>query len=115
MTLRLTADLLAAAYTFLRSSEPFKAWKMPPAHVVRFKVVRDPTIHADFGLEKGKPVIRVSVSGAGTTVTLLSVMAHEMIHYRQLLTGKADTHGASFQAMKKRVCAVHGCFDPKTF
>jgi predicted SprT family Zn-dependent metalloprotease len=42
-------------------------------------------------------------------------MAHEMAHYRQHLTGKKDTHGASFQAMAKRICAVHGCFDPKTF
>ena len=113
--MKLTPDLLSAAYTFMRASEPFKAWKMPPAHVVKFKVVRDPKMHADFGMEGGRPVIRVSANGAGTTVTLLSVMAHEMIHYRQQLTGKKDTHGASFQAMAKRVCAVHGCFDPKTF
>jgi len=113
--MKLTPDLLAASYTFLRSVEPFKAWKMPPAHVVKFKIIRNPAIHADFGIEKGRPVIRVSANGAGTTVTLLSVMCHEMIHYRQHLTGKKDTHGASFQAMARRVCLAHGCFDPKTF
>jgi len=114
VTLRLTPDLLAAGYDFLRASEPFKGWKLPESDDIGFHVVRDPKMHADFGIEKGVPTIRVSENGAGHTVTLLAALAHEIIHLRQHLTGKRDTHGASFKAMAKRVCSSHG-FDPQTF
>lgn len=114
MTLRLTEAKLAAAYTFMRACEPFDALKLPPAHKIKFKVVRDPTIHADFGVENGKPTIRVSENGVGHTVTLLGTMGHEMVHLWQHLAGKRDSHGASFKALSKSVCASHG-FDPNTF
>jgi hypothetical protein len=114
MTLRLTPDMLAAGYDFLRTTEPFKGWKLPESDDIGFAVVRDPKMHADFGVENGTPIIRVSENGAGHTITLLASLGHEMCHLRQHLKGYRDAHGASFKAMAKRVCAAHG-FDIKTF
>src|SRR6185312_3296203 len=70
MSLRLTPDMLAAAYDFLRTTEPFRRWSLPEADDVGFAVVRDPKMFADFGMENGIPVIRVSEAKNGHTVTL---------------------------------------------
>jgi hypothetical protein len=116
MTLRLTPDMLAAGYDFLRATEPFKSWKLPEADDLGFSVVRDPTIFADFSLERDVPVIRVSEARHGHTVTLLATLAHEMIHlhqHRRRLHRGGD-HNADFHRRAARVCALHG-FDPKTF
>ncbi len=114
MTLRLTPDLLAAAYDFLRETQPFKAWKLPESDEVGFHVVRDKTMYADFGLENGVPIIRISEAKNGHTATLLATMAHEMAHLRQQRIGDKGHHTAMFKKMAKRICAIHG-FDPKTF
>jgi len=115
MTLRLTPDILASAYDFLRTTPPFKSWRLPEADDVAFHVVRDPAIYADFGVDDdGGPLIRVSLAKNGHTVTLLQSMAHEMIHLRQFQTGDKETHGPRFQKVAAKVCAVHG-FDHKTF
>lgn len=114
MSLKLTPDMLAAGYDFLRTTEPFKGWKLPESDDVGFHVVRDPKMHADFGIVDGVPTIRVSENGAGHTATLLSALAHEVIHLRQHLRGDRETHGARFKRMAARICQAHG-FDLKTF
>lgn len=114
MTLRLTPELLAAAYDFLRTTDPFKAWKLPDSDEVGFHVVRNPKMFADFGMENGVPVIRVSEAKNGHTSTILGTMAHEMIHLRQELTGDREIHGARFKKYAASVCRAHG-FDPLTF
>jgi hypothetical protein len=114
MTLRLTPDMLAAGYDFLRTSEPFRLWRLPESDELGFHVVRDAAMAADFGVRDGIPLIRVSEINNGHTVTLLSTLAHEMIHLHQHLTGDREHHGLRFRRMAARVCAVHG-FDPKIF
>jgi hypothetical protein len=114
MSLSLTPDMLAGAYEFLRTTEPFKAWRLPHADEVGFAVVRDPAMFADFGVENGVPVIRVSEARNGHSATLLATMAHEMCHLRQEMTGDRGHHTAGFKRMAARVCRVHG-FDLKTF
>ena len=114
MALKLTPDMLAAGYDFLRSCEPFRFWKLPPSDEVGFAVVADPKMYADFGMEKGVPVIRVSAARNGFTVTVLSTLAHEMCHLRQQMTGDRGHHTRAFQRMAARVCRAHG-FDLKTF
>ncbi len=69
---------------------------------------------ADFGMENGVPVIRVSAARNGFTNMLLATLAHEMCHLRQEMIGDRGHHTAKFRRMAARVCAVHG-FDPKTF
>ena len=95
MTLRLTPDMLAAAYDFLRATPPFKSWKLPEAEEVGFHVVRDTKIFADFGMdEAGIPLIRVSEARNGHAVTLLATMGHEMIHLHQVRLGDSGNHNA---------------------
>jgi len=114
MSLRLTPDMLAAAYEFLRTTEPFRAWKLPDSDELGFAVVRDPKMFADFGMENGVPVIRVSEAKNGFAITLLASVAHEMCHLRQERIGDRSQHGAKFKRMAAQVCRAHG-FDPKTF
>lgn len=114
MTLRLTPDMLAAAYDFLRTTNPFKSWRLPESDALGFHVVRQPELSAAFGVEKGIPFIRVSEIHNGHAATLLATLAHEMIHLRQYLTGDREHHGPRFKRMAVRICRAHG-FDPKTF
>jgi len=116
MTLRLTPECLAAAYDYLRTTDPFLAWKLPKSGRVVFRVIRDPRRFADFGLENDKPTIRVSIARNGHSSTLLSTVAHEAIHLHQYLKGleTKGEHNADFKQRACRVCACHG-FDPLTF
>lgn len=114
MTLRLTPDMLAAGYDFLRMTQPFRGWKLPHSDALGFHVVRRAGLSADFGVDAGTPFIRISEASNGHAVTLLSSLAHEMIHLRQHLTGDRELHGPRFQRMAARICASHG-FDPKIF
>lgn len=114
MSLRLTPETLEAAYEYLRSTTPFKGWKLPEADAVGFGVMREAGKYADFNVVDGVPTIRISELCVGHTVTLMEKMGHEMCHLRQHLTGDKELHGARFKRMAKRVCAAHG-FDPRTF
>lgn len=116
MTLRLTPESLAAAYDYLRTTDPFIGWKLPKSGRVKFVVIKDPRRFADFGVENGVPTIRVSTARNGHTITLLSTVAHEAIHLHQYLTGleTKGEHNADFKRRAARVCARHG-FDSKTF
>lgn len=116
MTLRLTPDLIAAGYDYVRESQPFKGWGLPESDEVGFAVVKDTTMYADFCLYKGEPLIRVSEKLHGHTVTLLATIAHECVHLYQYLhkLDKGGEHNADFKRRAARVCQIHG-FDPKTF
>lgn len=110
----MTPAFLAAAYDMMRLTEPFKAWKLPPSAEVRFKVVRDKKMFADFGMEGSVPVYRISTAKNGHLATTLASLCHEMLHHVQELRGDREIHGPRFQKMAGRVCRLHG-FDPKSF
>lgn len=115
MTVPLSPDTLAAAYSYLRTTPPFRSWKLPPACNVVFRVIADTGRAADFSVDgAGRPVIRVSRASNGHSDTLMASMAHEMIHLRQHQRGYPWTHGRRFRDAAARVCRVHG-FDPKQF
>ena len=112
----LTPEMLEAAYEFLRTTEPFRRWKLPHADDIAFKITR----HADrFGTfdATDPPQISVSDRVVGHTQTLLMTLAHEMIHLRHHLTREARSdveHGARFRRHAARVCRQHG-WDAKAF
>lgn len=111
MSLRLSPDTLAAAYEYLRTTDPFKGWKLPHSDEVAFHVIRASNVFADFGVEEdGTPVIRVSTAKNGHTATVLMSVAHEIVHYHQYLAGldKGSEHNLDFKKKAKRICAVHG-------
>jgi len=116
---RLTPNMLAAAYEFLRETEPFVEWNLPPAEELGFAVVKDARHFGWFKAHYRRPPhlrILVSERTVGHTNTLLTTMAHEMIHLFLHNTGQDNetAHGPTFQAYAAKVCAAHG-WDPKQF
>lgn len=116
MSLRLSPEMLAAAYEFIRTSQPFKGWKLPEADAVQF------TVNAHkywFGSHQGGPTCHITISEAtvGHTATLIRVMAHEAIHlyqYQAGLESRSTHHNADFRRRAGLVCREHG-FDEKAF
>ena len=108
--------MLAAAYDFLRETPPYRAWKLPPSSALRFRVARDRTVHGWFEPKKSGLWIAVSTAGAGHTDTVLRVVAHEMIHLHQHITGAEGRvdHNEQFKRLAQRVCKLHG-WDYTTF
>lgn len=118
MTLPLTPDSLAAAYEYLRTTPPFRRWKLPPADEVEFHVTRHRVHYGDHDLigrgQNRRHCIRASTSEgmATTTNRLLMTIAHEMIHaYQDGVTRTGSwktTHNREFHRLAARVCKIHG-------
>src|SRR3990167_10802079 len=83
MTLLLTPAALSAAYEFLRTTSPFRGWKLPHADEVEFHVTRHRDREADHEVRRREHTIRVSSRTIKTTDALMQAMAHEMIHAYQ--------------------------------
>ena len=116
MSLPLNPQILAAAYEYLRATPPFKSWKLPPASAVKFKVTRHTDQEGDFTLDPNtnSHTYRVSANTIGHTNSLITVMAHEMVHGRQAVCKLPLNHNADFRRMSERVCRHHG-WDVKIF
>lgn len=114
MTLALTPATLEAAYEYLRTTLPFRRWKLPHADEVEFHVIHKRGMFADCETAGEKHTIRISTVKVGRTQTLIETMAHEMVHVRLDRQGVKAHHGADFQRCAAQVCRHHG-FDPKTF
>lgn len=112
----LTPDMMEAAYEYLRLTPPFKVWRLPDPDDVDFHVLKTDRIHGDCGYHDGRTYIRVSIAMVGNSNSLMSVMAHEMIHQRQWLTGSKSKNGHDkfWHRAADRTCAWHG-WDRKTF
>jgi len=118
VTLRLTPEMLAAAYEFLRVSAPFRAWSLPHADDVEFHVIaaRDRRGHYCRG-ESAPHRIAVSAANVGHSETLLRTIAHEMLHLHQNERGTETSraeHNVEFHRLARIVCLHHG-FDPRAF
>ncbi len=120
MTLHLTPDVLRGAYDFLRTTQPFHRWKLPPGREVEFRVVAK---HDERGWHWRSPsadchhVVGVSKTCIAHSDSLVMVMAHEMVHVRQSARGTETSntiHNAEFRRLAKIVCRHHG-FDPLLF
>lgn len=120
MTLPLTPQMLEAAYEFLRTTPPFKRWKLPSGAAIEFKVVADRKF-AGLAFTSGRKceAIHISTRFHRTAADLLETMAHEMCHFHQALCGEparngALGHGKKFAQRAALVCRRHS-FDPKRF
>lgn len=112
MSLPLTPHILAAAYEYLRTTQPFSGWKLPPADEVEFGVTRHRDREGDHSTYRRttEHIIRVSAYYVKTTQALLICLAHEMIHAHMELskTTQRNDHGTTFKCLARRVCRVHG-------
>lgn len=118
MALHLTPEILEAAYEFLRTTPPFRRWKLPHADDVKFVVSADPCWRGYYICDRRHGhTIAISGKWIGHTANLIATMAHEMIHLYQSIRGletRNVTHNADFRRIAARVCKHHG-FDPRAF
>lgn len=113
--MRLTPDVLRAAYEFLKVTEPFRRWALPPSEYVKFVVSRSKKVHGDYVVLPNCHRIRISERLHGHTLTLIHTMAHEMVHLRQTQHGTCSSkseHNADFKRQWSIVCRHHG-LDPQ--
>ncbi len=92
--LALDEAVLARAFDYLRSTEPFRRWGLPEASAIRFKVARSRLWYGQCFHDGKAYGVDISAALVSHSNTLLSVMAHEMIHLRQMVAG-TQTRGAS--------------------
>lgn len=113
---KITEDLLRAAYEVVCLTAPFHRWNLPDGEDVVFRVVKDRTCFGWYAFEGGKHVIAVSQSKNGHLDTILSTIAHEAIHLHQKVAcmETSGSHNAAFKKLAKTVCEVHG-WDPALF
>ena len=117
MSLALSPAILEAAYDFLRTTPPFKSWKLPPAEEIRFRVMSAKDCRGWHTFNNGEHDIAISRSVIGRTSALMETLAHEMIHVYQINKKswtKNTEHNAEFWRLAKIICKHHG-FDPKLF
>lgn len=115
MSLRLTTPMLESAYEFLRTTLPFRRWKLPSGSRVKFRVTRHPHKSGEcVEQDDGKTAINISGACVGHADTLLLIMAHEMVHLHLFAHGVRALHGSDFKRCAKIICRHHG-FDEKQF
>lgn len=112
--LPLTPYTLRSAYKFLCSTPPFYRWNLPDADDVSFRIVRDRSLHGWHKVVAGRNIIGISRGVVGHTQSLITSMAHEMVHMHQYECKMPINHGLAFQKLAQHVCKIHG-FDPKAF
>lgn len=119
MSLILTPETLAAGYDFLRSTRPFKGWRLPHSDDIEFRVTREGGEMGHYNRYAGTDHhwIAMSEKNLAHTNSLLMFLGHEMIHLKQAIA-KTETkntqHNAEFHRLARNVCRAHG-FDPKMF
>ena len=121
MTLILKPEMLRSAYDFLRTTPPFsiRGWRLPPGEEVEFRIMRQADRYGqrtNYCWRPNEHIIDISEKCVGHTITLITTMAHEMVHAVQIqyrhATPNAE-HNADFWRRWADVAAIHG-FDPKT-
>ena len=105
----LTPDRLAAVYDMLRAFPPFSSWRMPSGSEVRFKLSKMKDCHAMY--QAGDPhEITLSLPLHYHLDTVVSSMAHEMIHLGQEIRGRATTaqHNSDYRKTAETICKRYG-------
>ncbi len=120
VSLVITPEMLAGMYEYLRTTPPFKSWRLPPSSEIKFKISKSKTEYGTYQWDRKRHTITGSKNAIGQTYTLARFMAHEMVHMHLEITGQEsrnggrNTHNAAFRRYAVRVCKYHG-FDLKEF
>lgn len=112
-----TPEMCRAAYDLLIETEPFNKWNLPDGDDIVFRVVKDKSCYGWYRTEDDKDIIAISSEWCGLLGTLISTMAHEMIHLHQRHTcmdTPSSFHNQAFKKIALKVSGIHG-FDPKAF
>lgn len=116
--MHISPDMVEQAYELLRSTLPFRRWKLPHPDELIFRVTGHRDRHAHFQSwkvagERQREII-VSQHHAKDLHKLVQDVAHEMVHLRQDMLGRRDSHGPFYQRHAALVCRRHG-WDLATF
>lgn len=117
MTFPLHPDHLEAIYECLRALPPFNRWKLPHGEDVLFRTADRRDVQGEyFRRPSGDHEIMVSLACCGHFDTVVRVVAHEMIHMAQAISGhdSVANHNADFNRKARRVARMYG-WDPKAF
>jgi hypothetical protein len=120
MTIPLSPEVLAAAYSYLDTTPPYKKWNLPHAEDIIFRVGRRPKEAGRYQWDGTHHVITASVHGVGHTDSVMRFMAHEKIHLYLEIMGweskshSAEVHNAAFRKFAAQACKHHG-WDLKAF
>lgn len=115
--LTLTPEIIARAYDYLNATEPFIRWNLPDSETLTFKVANAPDLRGWHTFDGERHVIHISRRTIVRTLSLMSTVAHEMIHVQENhnigCKGRGE-HSAAFNKWAEQVCREHG-FDPALF
>jgi len=116
MALHLTPDMLEATYELLRTTPPFRGWKLPPGDEVEFRVSAHAAYYGEYQWRGTCHRITISARYASQLSSMMRTMAHEMIHLHQRIacTENKNQHNARFRRIAAMVSRLHG-FDPASF
>lgn len=112
--MKITPRILECIYLMLASTEVFAKWDMPPSELIKFEIVDDYSVMATYQYdesEKYPHVISISKARCGHLSTLISSMAHEMVHCSRWESGKWTLHDSVFKSRKMKVARSLG-IDP---
>lgn len=117
MSIQLNVEMLAHAYDYLCCTAPFDKWNMPPSEDIKFLVIKSPDRYAHYQLVRDVHNIAVSTKWVNRHQSLLSTMAHEMVHLHIRSAGirQRHAHGKAFQRLADEVCKCHVEFDRLNF
>lgn len=116
MALIPTPDHLRASYDYLRAFRPFNRWPMPDSATLAFRVTRERNTAGWYIRVGDAHKIIVSARHAGSHLTVLKIVAHEMIHLKQAIVGTESpaNHNADYKRLAAIVCRAWG-WDDKDF
>lgn len=104
----LTPHILRAAYDYLKLTPPFNRWKLPDSSEVTFRVTRKRREAGSCDISGDTIELSMSDVLNGHSASILTTMAHEMVHVRQHVLGHNLSHGRGFQTMAAQICRKHG-------
>lgn len=110
MSIKISVETLEATYELLRTTDPFKRWKLPHADEISFRISRDNRNRGEFHVDKkGIAWITANENFHHTLDELMRTVAHEMCHLHEHLYGVRQDiqHGAHFYWCAARVCKHH--------
>lgn len=99
--MKLNNTIIKNLYATLFCCHPFSRWNMPLPDEILFIVDDDTeslgTYQYDPGSETFEHIITISRAKCAFIITVLSTLAHEMIHMSRFRTSKWDKHDAEFR------------------
>lgn len=117
MSLEITPDIIRNAYEYLRSTKPFKHWKLPHSDKIKIKTILPNDKLGEWSIKDKQHCISINDKLIGSTLNLMQTLAHEMIHLAQYIL-KQETpnteHNKDFYNKIKIIAKYHG-FDSKWF